>query len=366
MPQSVNTLFISHSQAQMLSPLFEHIEQKCNLEPIKELLRAIKGRNPKANQDVVLGATKAEAVRNLQQAVALGHAQPSEVHDLLRRSEEAGHQHVLLLCPAPDPDGPDNMDGEAVFAKLFNSIPPGFFPRFEYPSNGYAWSDFRYNAGSGSWLAKAYGREVVKASVGLTTEDLGDGRIQEIREYEYRDVKTLLVAKWNAEPNILEMRIDVSGIQNNQTLPDRRNAFWKLFESAFGRNNFVGLDIDQLLHTLVFDREKPENQQAYTISRVELTDPRSGLIRVLPFQSEEFDKDEGRKKALSAMESSNFRPSSVRIDWKPVTDIFPSVMKDPLATIVEKTENGPEVRILKKVPSEVYDYVFGELRKRLA
>ena len=346
----------------MFPAIFEHIQAKCNLEPIKDLLRTIKDSSRKADQEIFLGTTKEEAVQNLRQAASSRYVETDALLELLRRAEETGHQHILLLCPATGADAPKSLKAKDVAQTLFDGRSEEIFPRFEYPSNGYAWSDFRIN-GDG-WIAKAYGREVFKSAVGTTIEEIADGRIQEIREYEFREVKTALIARWEPQSGILEFRIDISGIQTTQTLAERRAAFWRLFEPAFGRNCFVGLNVEGLLNSLVFEREIAENQPLYSISRVELTDPRSGLIRVLPFQSEDFDNDPGRKNALQAMKESRFVPSMARIDWKPDADEAPATMRD-LSIVLEKTANGPELRILKRVPSEVYEYVLGQLRKRL-
>ena len=103
----------------------------------------------------------------------------------------------------------------------------------------------------------------------------------------------------------------------------------------------------------------------YSVSRVELTDSRSGQVRVVPFQSEDFDNHPGRTTALEAMKHAGFTPSLVRVDWKPALPESPEAMKAPISTVLEKTENGPELRILKRVPSEVYEYVFSQIRSRL-
>lgn len=345
----------------MSQAVFEHVAEKCNLEPIKELLRAIKSRSAQANQAIVLGTKKEEAIEGLRQAVAGNHARIDEVYEMLRRSEETGHQHILLLRPAVELDAPKSMDAKTVADALFSVETR--FPRFEYPSSGYAWSDFRMSANG--WTAKAYGRELYKVSLGTTIEDLGDGRVQEIREYKFQEIKTVLVARWSGTDNILELRIDSSGLQSKETISERREAFWRLFEPAFGRNNFVGVDVDPLFRNLVFGRNEKENQSTFSLSRIELTDPRSGQIRVLPFDSEEFDNDPGRTNALDVMEAANFLPSLARIDWKPDAEGAPGSMKESLATVLEKTENGPELRVLKRVPSEVYEYVFSQLRSRL-
>ena len=126
-----------------MSPaLYEHVKEKCNLEPIKDLLRSIKARNENANATISLQTTKKEAVGNLKLSVDSGYADVNEVLELLRRSEETGHQHVLILSPATELDQPQSMRAEDVSNALFGDPVEGRWPRFEYPSSGYAWCDF--------------------------------------------------------------------------------------------------------------------------------------------------------------------------------------------------------------------------------
>jgi hypothetical protein len=352
-----------------LTGLYRQLEQQCNLAPIKELLRDIKSRSAVANSDVQIGSLKEDAIRNLEAAVNCKHATTEEVQQLLWNSEETGHQHVLLMTPAPDDESPLNMDGTAVAKSLFGVAPlDSMFPSFDYPERGHKWVDFRLHEGTvrDSWLAKAYGLELVRASLGqVTMEDIGDGRIQEIREFTYREIRTVLVARWRSVDRILELRVDSNGLQNQQTLPERREAMWELLAPAFSPDQFIGVDIDSLLGKLVFERAQPENASHYSISRIELTDPRSGQIKVVPHQSEEFDKDPGRTNTLAGMQKHGFKPSSVRIDWKSGAAGAPESMKEPVSIVLAKTENGPELRILKRLPREVYEYVFGQLRSRL-
>jgi hypothetical protein len=353
-----------------LTGLYRQLDQQCNAEPIKDLLRDIKNRSVKANSDIQLGGRKEEIIRSLKQAVSLGHASTSEVQQLLWNAEETGHQHVLLMTPAADELGtaPQSMDGTDIAAALFGEMKlESMFPSFDYPEKGYKWVDFRVDEGGmkGDWLAKAYGLELVRVSVGqVTMEEIGDGRIQEIREYSYRETRTVLIARWRSNDKILELRIDSTGLQNQQTLPERREEIWRLLAPAFSAEQFIGIDIDKLLSDLVFKRSDAANANSYAISRVELTDPRSGQIKVLPYQSEEFDKDPGRTKTLAGMQR-HFTPSSVRVDWKETADGAPKSMKEAVPVVLAKTENGPELRILKKLPREVYEYVIGQLRRRL-
>lgn len=341
--------------------LYDHVEQKCTKEQIVELLRAIKGRSDAANRACAVVGTKADNVRSLRIAVEERFAEIDEVLELLRRNEETGHQHILLLRPATELEGKAvPMQEEEVFNRLFDGGKPAF-PRFEYPSSGFVWVDFRpVRAAEGDWIAKAYGRELYQTVAETITEDLGNGRVQETKVYESREVSAILVVRWRANLGILELRIDVSGVQNSQTVPDRRAALWRLLEPAMTRDNFIGLDVSGLMRNLVFARQDEANQAAYSISRIELMDSRSGSIRVFPFQSEQLDNEPGRAAALRVMEEADFQPSLVRVDWKLTDD-----PKDVVSTVLEKTENGPELRILRKLTAEMYENVFAQLQSRL-
>lgn len=351
----------------MSDGLYQQIEQHCNAEPIRDLLREIKDRSDAAKRDVLVSGTKGECISQLRRAVESNHAQQSEVIDLLRKTEETGQQHVLLLSPAPSTlaETP-TLQRRDVESSLFSGGDTlSTFPRFEYPTSGYIWSDFRSGNGDG-WLAKAYGLERYKASLGLARIEEGeDGRIEEVRQYEYRETKNVLIANWRSTANILELRIDSQGIQTSKTLDERRAAMWQLLKPAVGREDLVGVDVDQLLANLVFERKSESNRRLYLVSKVELTDPRSGLIRFLTFNSEEFDQEPGREQALEAMQKANFSPSLVRLEWKADADGAPDSMKENLAVVLEKTPNGPELRIHKRITSEVYEYVFNQLRNRL-
>jgi hypothetical protein len=125
------------------------------------------------------------------------------------------------------------------------------------------------------------------------------------------------------------------------------------------------VDIEGLLHNVIFERAKPENQERFTISRVELTDPRSGQIVVITKSSDAIDNDPGRKASLEAMQKNAFRPSLARIEWQPERPGCPRIMTEPVPVVVEKTSNGPEIRILKRLTTATYEYIFDQLRRRL-
>lgn len=336
---------------------------------IRDLVRDIQDRSQDAKSSINVSGTKEELIRNLKEALGRRFATISEVQQLLWDIEEVGRQHILLLTPAP-PELATQVaniaDSEEVAVALFDEMPvKNLFPRYEYPTKGYLWADFRVSQ-NGNWLAKAYGRETYRQSQGLvSTEEMDDGTIKEIRQYAFKEVKATLIAHWRASVKILELRIDIGGIPNEKAIDERRNELWTLLKAAFGQSDLIGVNVDKLLKEIIFERDKPENKQRYSISRVELTDPRSGQIRVIPNQSEELDKDPGRKASLAAMQENSFRPSLVRVDWKNGLDGCPECMTEPVSVVIEKTANGPELRILKRVTNATYEYIFNQLRSRL-
>jgi hypothetical protein len=330
---------------------------------VRDFLRTVQGRSPQAKSEIQVSVNKDELIRNLHRSVALGFAKLSEVNQLLWDLEEIGRQHILLLVP--EPDKLHLMEGSLVAEALFDEVDlTALFPRYEYATQGYLWADFRHEP-NGGWLGKAYGREIYRQSQGLvSTEEMEDGTIQEIRQYALKEFKTTLVAKWRPSAKILEIRIDISNLQSEKTPDFRRDEMWQLLKPAFQKSDLVGLDIDKLLTKLISDREQPENSSSYSISRLELTDPRSGLIRVIPNQMEEIDKDPGRKESLEAMMRNGFQPSLVRLDWK-VAENCPKNMTEPISVVIEKTGNGPEIRFLKRISNDSYEYIFDQLRSRL-
>jgi len=336
---------------------------------IRDLLRDICKRGEKQASDINVSGTKEEMIRNLRQAVNLRYAELYEVQKTLWDLEEVGKQHVLLLRPAPEGLGTSKVqisDGMDVAVSLFDDTPiEHLFPRYEYPSSGFLWCDFRLQANG--WLGKAYGRETYRQSQGIiATEELDDGTVQEIRQYKWKEVRSTLVANWRADSEILELRIDISNLQNEKTVDERRKELWTLLTPAFEPSDMIGVDIDGLLQKIIFERDVPENRERYSISRVELTDPRSGLIRVIPKANDSLDNDPGRKASLETMQKNGFLPSLVRIEWKPGLPGCPSCMTEPLSVVLEKTSNGPELRILKRITNATYEYIFGQLRSRLS
>ncbi len=355
----------------MSHSVYNQVNEQCTSESIKSLLRNIQDRSAKAKSEIHISGTKDDLIRNLGIAVDNRYATLAEINQLLWDSEEVGKQHILLLRPAPeDLASPshkvDIATGSQVATALFgDSSLSEIFPRYGYPSRGYVWSDFRLME-NGGWLGKAYGREVYRQSQGIvSTEEVGDGVIQEIRQYSWKEVKTTLVANWRPSPGILELRIDISNLQTEKTIDERRNELWTLLKPAFDKSDLIGVDIDGLLERIIFDRETPSNRARYSISRVELTDPRSGQIRVIPKSSESLDHDPGRKASLEAMKKNNFRPSLVRVEWKCDLPDCPKEMTEPVSVVIEKTSNGPELRILKRINSATYEYIFNQLRSRL-
>lgn len=351
--------------------VYTQLNEQCTSEAIKGLLREIQERSAKAKAEIHVSGPKDELIRNLREAVDKRYATPAEINQLLWDSEEVGKQHILLLTPAPEGlISPSHMvniaDGSEVAVALFDdSALHDLFPRFEYPSRGYVWSDFRLKE-NGGWLGKAYGREIYRQSQGLvSTEELEDGVIQEIRQYSWKEVKTTLVADWRPSSRILELRIDISNLQAEKTVEERRQELWTLLKPAFDKSDLIGVDIDGLLENIIFQRETPENRERYSINRVELTDPRSGQIRVIPKSSDALDDDPGRKASLEAMRQNRFQPSLVRVEWKCGLQGCPKEMTEPVSVVIEKTSNGPELRILKRITNATYEYIFNQLRARL-
>jgi len=336
---------------------------------VREFLREIQLLNPSAKSEVHVSGNKDELIRNLSRAVSLRFAKIEEVHQLLWDLEEAGKQHILLLQPAPEDLASPNAsiaDATAVAAVLFDGqSPESLFPRFEYPTHGFVWSDFRLTDDSG-WLAKAYGREVYRQRQGeVILEELDDGTFEERRRYQLKEVKSTLVVRWRPKPGILELRIDISNLQTEKTPDERRRELWTLLAPAFGPQDVIGVDISRLLNNIIFERAKPGNQERFSISRVELTDPRSGQIRVMTKSSDAIDNDPGRKASLETMQKNAFQPSLARIEWQPEPSDCPPGMTEPIPVVVEKTANGPEIRILKRLTTATYEYIFDQIRRRL-
>lgn len=342
-------------------------ELKGSASAVKNLLREIQGQSEQARSEINISGTKEELIQNLSRAVGKDYIPLQDVQQLLWDLEEVGKQHVLLLKRAPEglADARTNFDPHEITVALFDDMNvQELFPRYEYPSSGFIWVDFR-TAASESWLAKAYGRELYRQSQGLvSTEELDDGTIQEVRQYSWKEVKTTLVANWRGSDEILELRIDISNLQTAKTIDERREHLWTLLGPVIRKSDLIGADVDNLLHKLIFERHKPDNRNRYSIGRVELTDPRSGQIRVVPHSSEPLDNDEGRKASLRAMQENAFTPSLVRIEWKSGLPGCPDCMTEPVSVVLEKTSNGPELRILKRITGATYEYIFDQLRCR--
>lgn len=335
---------------------------------VREFLREVQFRNPRAKSEIHVSGNKDELIRNLSRAVGMGFASLDDVHQLLWDLEEAGKQHILWLKPAPDElASPHAAIGnpQAVAAALFDRPFEQLFPRYEYPTRGFVWSDFRISE-NGGWLAKAYGREVYRQRQGdVILEEFDDGTFEERRRYQLKEVKSTLVASWRPVPGILELRIDITNLQTDKTIDERRSELWTLLAPAFTEQDVIGVDIDGLLNNVIFEREKPENQERFLITRVELIDPRSGQIRVIPKSSDAIDSDPGRKASLEAMHRHDFEPSLARVEWKHELPGCPGSMMESVPVVVEKTANGPEIRILKRLTTATYEYIFDQLRRRL-
>lgn len=351
-----------------LHTVYRQLNEQCTADGIRSLLREIQERSDVAKAEIHVSGTKEELIRNLRLAVNRHFATLGEVQKLLWDSEEVGKQHILLLQPAPEGLAAPLLnlaDGNEVALALFDDVSlEGLFPRYEYPSRGYVWSDFRIEPGVG-WLGKAYGREVYRQSQGLiSTEEIEGGVIQEIRQYSWKEVKTTLVARWR-QPGFLELRVDISNIQTEKSIDERRSELWTLLKPAIEKSDLIGVNIDGLLENIINQRATEENRRRYSVSRVELTDPRSGQIRVLPKGTDALDDEPGRKASLEAMQRNLFRPSLVRVEWKVGTEDCPKSMTEPVSVVIEKTQNGPELRILKRVTNDTYEYIFNQLRRRL-
>ncbi|WP_144057387.1 hypothetical protein [Novipirellula maiorica] len=354
------------NEEEPFSGIYKKLYEIGNTEEIKQVLREAKVNSPHLSGDIVLGYSKEDTISNLRRAVALEIVSKEVVHRLLWDSEENGQQHILLLIPANQDIASKLAMGTWIADKVFGEENWGNdrFPAFVDPHEAYEWADFRIGLPGANydWIGKMYGHERIRVPVGTQKTDEDDeGIISVTRTYKYSEIRTVLVARWN-HPHFLELRVDNRQLRATDSIDERRNELWKAFSEVFSIDDFDGFPIDKTLKKMVHNRLDKENIGIYSIGKIELVDPDSGKVTMLPCESGHLDDSAPRSATLQTALNEGLSPHSVNVKWSKNDDTPPS-MPEQLDSIIKKTNFGPEVSIRKRVTPEVLNYVLDRIRK---
>jgi hypothetical protein len=338
------------------------LELQGSVSPIRNFLREVQKRNEKARKEISVSGNKPELVVALRRAVALNFATFKEVGDLLSEIEESGHQRIRYFTPAKG--HLNSFQAEEVAERLFDEVSISIlFPIYDFPIDGYQWVDFR-KLGNGDWLAKMYGRENLRRRVGEITKTIEDGIEVEIRRYKAKSTKLILIAKWRKSLKVLEIRIDVQGSKREEVYNRRANSILNSISRAIPGEARLHWNIDPILENILVNRQHENCKNVYSISRVDLLDPSTGSTRIYPEADGDFDSSEGRTKALAQQLSHGFKPTLIKIKWECGLEECPKCMTKPVNVVLEKTQQGPELRIQGRVTKQTYEYIFNQLRSR--
>jgi hypothetical protein len=253
---------MAKSQADVLRPLYDFVEELCTIEQVQSLLRKAKKSDKKVR---VVEINKSKVVHtNLRKAVGSLAVSVKAVQNLVRDAEENGSQHIFLYRPRNKQVAEAYRDGDKVARKLFGAAWPNGveIPQYLKLPDKEEWVDFRIVDGDG-WIAKAYGRQTITERVGAEEPDrVEDGVEYVIQRLRRMVVRTTLLMRYSAKNSMLELRLPLAYSRRSlNSLHDRFRALAR---------NAVHVDNDFV----------PWNLATTRMNFVRGYDPRNGVYRI--------------------------------------------------------------------------------------
>ena len=219
----------------------------------------------------------------LRRAVAAKRIPMTEICDLVRKSEENGHQHIFLFEPTTDRAAKRYLDGCAIAESLFeDNWGPDIFPNFDRPRESESWADFRtqLEGGRKGWLGKIYGHERISRLRGRERQEARDGYIETLR-YQFEDYSTVSVIRFqNQMP--LEIRIDQTGAIKVEVIPGRLARVWGMLSRVVDQNDFRPYNLGRALTRMMIERV--ENADRFRLGSVRVSDEHHGAVQFDPYE----------------------------------------------------------------------------------
>ncbi len=337
--------------------LYQLLNDRCNTEQIRDLLRKFKDLNEVTKKDIRIGGNKEDVLRNLKRAVTKKHIPPNEPIGLLRDCEENGHQHIFYFKPRTAAVRKRCQDYDEILESLIGQEWSEEYPLFEFIPDDYQWVDFR-NALPGKpqdWLFKAYGQETYFQR----TKVEHPARNRRIEYYEAEEVRVVCIARWNNN-DLLEIRIDTERLESVRARQDRLAQVWTLLSGALDANDFLPWDLCSARRHVSVMRASLTDVE---IGELRLVDSERGIASFRPeTEHESVDDLDARTRAIDAFVTNDDSEVPVlNLHWK-IPD--KSRKDNPLqVSTVCGGRNTNELVIRARTQAGAIDYVTNRLRQ---
>ena len=295
------------------------INERCTIPQIKALLKEYKSlANKDAAKDLLYSGNKPELIANLKRGVEKKLIPLHAVLELLRISEENGHQHIFYYKPTGAVR--DKLrDFDAVMASLFGDEWDDKFPIFEYPKKGCSWVDARkgIKGKPRDWVLKTYGTDSGYKKV---REETSRGGKSKTLYFDLETYKIVCLVRWN-DPDLLEVRIDTEGLGSVKKRVERLANMWKMLTPLVTEASVPKWSLERSLTSLVRDR-KSEGVD-YVIGDVTIKDSGRGTHRVqCPTIEESLDDVQSRGDAINILLADSGKGQSTIVHWKLPPQLF--------------------------------------------
>lgn len=340
------------------SGLYDIVSQQCTALQIRSLLRKYKGISDVTRKEIRLSGRYDDLLDTLRLAVGHKHIPLGEVCDLIRKSEENGHQHIFLYQPINREVRQRCEDGAQLAELLFGDHwGPQVFPKFDRPQDAEDWADFRtpLEGTARGWLGKIYGHERVSRLASREKRQTPRGYVETLR-YQYEDYSTVSVVRFRH--GLLEIRIDQTGAVRSHIIPERLKRIWSMLDHVIKRADFSPHSLRGALTRMMVERIT--NSALYRLGSVKMLDCKRGAIQFDPYDTdEEIDADQGRQTALNGLLAHDGKGTHAAIQWKACSGA-PKELDDLLTVVTGEDSN--ELFITAKTTAEVIDHVLDRFR----
>jgi hypothetical protein len=331
--------------------LFNLINNHCSIPQIQSVLRKYKDINRKIIK--IDGDNKESILGNLKQGYEESIIPIDDLYDLIRESEENGHQYIYYYKIKNSSHTKKYSNLKKITKDLFSSNGANKnFPNLLHLPQNFTWVDLRFtNGDNNGWTGKLYDKE--ERWKQISQKYLSNNLV---KEYEKTIDRVVYVLKW-LPSGLLELRISKTDSDSFKSRKSRLEAFWRKISPAIRKTEFEKWDLSNVRINLLEKRDN--NSNIYILSGTKLKDLQKGVARFDPYlEDDDLFSAKARELAIDAYLNNNGYCNSLIVSFK--ADNSNRALDKNLRIIIGVYQTN-EVLINSKIGSKEIDYV----RKRL-
>lgn len=351
-------------RTKIVSGLSDVLDQQCTGSQLHAFLKPFWELSKRHKELIQLSGKKSELVTSITRCISGGLIPSEKVHDLIRRSEENGHQHVYYFKPKAAVRQLCRDGSEVAEALFGDQWGPDVFPSYDREPGTEKWVDFRVgvNGRPNDWLAKIYGHERLNRHRNQTREDVDESSFRVIHEFDIEHYSTVFIVRWHTA-GLLEIRVDQSGITAKKVLDERIAKIWNMLPDPLIRENFEDWDLSKANTTITTDYKKLSAR--LRVGAVSLSDGSQGVVSFDPkHDNEDISSDRGREVAVHGLLKNGAETRGLVLYWQPHgedNEDAPKELTEPLRVVIA-TDCSNHIFITSKTTPSAVDYVTNQLR----